>query len=182
MADPKTRPEVTREEYWWGYVLHNKRGCIVLTKRSINEGLPIECKQLADGRFELTILWPDEEAERCRAREAYERALAKERKALDCLPQSHEHYRSTCSQQAVRMMELIKNVYCATPLGGYVYAPEVLDELELKIQELRELLLNGWTLFLPEVRKARIAEIKAKTAAADPQLRALLDSLVRPES
>ena len=51
----------------------------------------------------------------------------------------------------------------------------MLDELDIKAQEIRGLLEVGRTIFSAEVERARIAEIKAKTAAADPALQSFLE-------
>lgn len=106
----------------------------------------------------------------------FQAALADERQETGWMPASHDAFRQRVS--ALLMYELgdLIDSRCADD-SGYSYAPEVMEAIREHLGEIGELLETGRTLFNAQGRRARIAELKARSAAADPDLRALLDGL-----
>jgi hypothetical protein len=203
-------PGVTRDDYWWGYRLEgrkeallaasvakpewfpdglrrNKRGQIIRQRKFTHNGERMECQQVSRLRFCVVVRYAEEESERRRALEAqrdeYEKALVDEQKELSGMPNSHQAYRA----QYVRYFEAMyedrfSQFFGKSKYHGYSYAPEVLDAIEQKMQDIRGILATGRTLYSAEVQQTRIKELKAKVAAVNPDVRAFLDRVITQKS
>jgi hypothetical protein len=111
-------------------------------------------------------------------RKSLERVQADEQKELKHLPRSHEHYRRQALLFVGVSLDGCISQCSNNEYAGYRYAPEVIEALEAKCDEIEQLLETGRTLFAPEVRRARVETLKARSAAAaDPGLHAFLHKL-----
>ena len=63
-------------------------------------------------------------------------------------------------------------------LGGYRYAPETIAAFNDAIDEARQVLAEGKTVFNPSRQAQKIANIKSKFAKADPGLQRLLGAVM----
>lgn len=113
-------------------------------------------------------------------REEYARALAEEQKELASMPTSHDDFRRRSARLAIKLMRsAVESVCGAHEYHGYAYAPEVLEDVDGRLEEIHELLTTGRTIFSKQRHEARIAAIKTQTAQADPGLRAFLERVSR---
>lgn len=114
--------------------------------------------------------------ERARLEREYDRAIEDEQKELTHMPKSHDAFRRSAVSHVVAMLDGVVDIYCdSSKYHGYRYAPEVLQALDLKMQEIREILGTGRTIFSPEVQQSRVNELKARVASVNPDVRAFLD-------
>jgi hypothetical protein len=203
MAKKNVAPGVTREDFHWGYMLEgrkeallaaglakhewfpdgvqrNNRGGIIRTVKFEHEGRGAYCRQERKNWFLVGINYSEEERDRwheaSELREEYEKALTDEKKEIAHMPTSHEQYR----EKSVRRWEIMfeerfTDIFGPHEYHGFSYAPEVLAAVDLKMAEIRGILETGRTLYSAERQQARIAEVRAKVAAADPDVRAFLD-------
>lgn len=116
-----------------------------------------------------------------KAEKRFQAALADERRELGWMPNGHEAFRRQASTFAAFELADIIRSRCESD-NGYRYAPEVLEAIGERLDEIRELLETGHTLFDPDARRARASALKARSAAANPDLRSFLDGLVPPAS
>jgi hypothetical protein len=169
-----------RVEWFPTLTERNKRGNVVRTACTMHEGREIEIRHDGGQRYTAFCRHSDEERARYEEREQFEEAQAEEQKELAGMPTSHEAYRA----RAVRLFETmfedtIVEFFGKRQYHGYSYAPEVLAAIEAKMQEAREILETGRTLYSQERQDARIAAIRAVTAEADPGLRAFLERVTK---
>lgn len=200
-------PGVKRNDCHWGYYLQGRKDDLIASGLVKAEWLPDESVRdkrgrvirsrktmLADGmevratqtklRFCVHFEYSDEEKERRHAIEEYKKAKQAEAKELSHLPQSHEQYRNRYVGFFEALYEdRFSELFGESKYHGYRYAPEVIQACEVKLQEIRELLETGRTLYSAERQQAYIAKVKASTAAADPEFHGFLTSITnRPQS
>lgn len=194
-------PGVVRTDWFWGYCLEgtkedllragfakdewfpsgerDKRGRVVRTKKLEVDGRLIECRQEGKERFRVYVHHSERERELAEARNELTRARDREHKELAALPASHDDYRQQYGAFAARAIESLVEGLCADGVGGYHYAPEVIDELRAKVGEIENILEIGRTLFDPNEKASRVAAIKVKTAEADPTFYSFMESLTK---
>lgn len=168
-----------------------RAGTIKRVFRVPGEHGAIVLRDLANGKWKVEIsVSADEQAVRkmesekrrdvIDKRREYEEALKDEEKELAHMPVSHEDYRAENVAYAERVLEMLVRWCGASKYDGYRYDQEALDEVERLSERIVATLETGRTLFSQSVHDARIAEVKAKTAALDPELRAFLDKVAKP--
>jgi hypothetical protein len=176
--------KLVRPEWFPAPGERNSRGQVCRTKNSEYEGRSIRCSQKSARRFCVRVDYSEEDRERHRERVHYEKLLAEEEKELRAMSTSADEYRMGAERWIVDTLESFIGTFAADhqKYDGYCYAPEVLEALDLKVQELRGILEIGRVFFNAAARAARLAEIKAKTAAANPDLRAFLGRVTQQPS
>jgi len=171
---------LVRPEWFPTLQERNKRGYVKRTRTVEHEGRRVECRQASTHKYLVYFSCTEEERTRREALKDFEEAQKSEDKEMRCLPSSHDEYRAETVERVERFVEHIITFFCGDSSmrwTGYSYAPEVLEEISLHFQEIRGLLETGRTVFDKQKQQARIAEIKSKTAAANPELRKFLGSL-----
>lgn len=192
---------VTRRDCCWGYYLEgskealrsggfaredwfpgnerDKRGRTIRTTHFEHEGRNWSCTMESKKRYLLRHHFTDEELERNRIREDFENAQTEEQKELGAMPATHDDYREQAARFVGGWMESLRAICDQPKYHGYRYSPDVITQLELKFQEIVGILETGRTFFDATARQSRVAEIKARSAKANPELKAFLDSVVK---
>lgn len=173
IASGLVRPE------WLPNGERDSRGRVKRTRKSWVDGRLIQATKTSTHRHLVYFHRTPEEQGRAEGRWEYDKALADEQKELRGMPRSHEDYREETARTVEYVIDQMAIKFFCVPreFHGYYYAPEVIEELQIKVQEIREILEDGRTLFDRKAHQKRIAEVKSKTASADPELRKFLDSL-----
>lgn len=168
---------VAREEWFPDGKGRNRRGKVIRTLCFEHEGRRVECRKPKSGRCYLSFTYSGEERQRHEERIKFERALSGAKTRIDNLPDSYDDYRTRAAHHGPQSIDGFLTAYCRDGYGGYRFAPEVIEAVQDKLEEIAEILSTGRVLFSEDRRREVISEIRAETAASDPGLRKLLDGL-----
>ncbi len=183
-------------EYCWGRIYRGSREQLLaagIVKENQLPGEPgVNAKtqlqtQTPDGhrlkirrqhkRFEVWWRFSEDDIRIRENKERLDKALQQEKRLLSTMPCSHEQYRKKISLFVVEEMFKIRFRLLEHGCGGYCYAPEVLQQFDEAVAEIKVTLDEGRTFFNERHRRADIAEIRALTAKADLGLQGFINQI-----